>query len=66
MFTKLLKHEWLATRGSLGTLCLVSLAASLLGGLTMRYLVWASTAQGMENQFLGKASGWKPCIQDYF
>ena len=52
MFTKLLKHEWLATRGSLGTLCLVSLAASMLGGLTMRYLVWASTAQGMENQFL--------------
>ena len=52
MFAKLLKHEWRATRGSLGTLCLVSLAASLLGGLTMRYLVWASSAQGSENQFL--------------
>ena len=52
MFAKLLKYEWRATRGSLGTLCLVNLAASLLGGLTMRYLVWASSAQGSENQFL--------------
>ena len=45
MFTKLLKHEWRATRGMLGTLCLICLGASLLGGLTMRYLMWASTAQ---------------------
>ena len=45
MFTKLLKHEWRATRGMLGTLCLVCLGASLLGGLTMRYLMWTSTAQ---------------------
>lgn len=43
MFTKLLKHEWRATRGMLGTLCLVCLGASLLGGLTMRYLMIAST-----------------------
>ena len=49
MFTKLLKHEWRATRGMLGTLCLVCLGASLLGGGTMRYLVWASTAQDMQH-----------------
>ena len=49
MFTKLLKHEWRATRGMLGTLCLVCLGASLLGGLNMRYLMWASTAQEMQH-----------------
>lgn len=49
MFTKLLKHEWRATRGMLGTLCLICLGASLLGGLTMRYLVWASTVQEHQN-----------------
>ena len=49
MFTKLLKHEWRATRGMLGTLCLVCLGASLLGGLTMRYLMWTSTAQEMQH-----------------
>ena len=42
MFTKLLKHEWRATRGMLGTLCLVCLGASLLGGGTMRYLIGAT------------------------
>ena len=42
MFTKLLKHEWRATRGMLGTLCLVCLGASLLGGGTMRYLISAT------------------------
>ena len=42
MFTKLLKHEWRATRGMLGTLCLVCLGAGLLGGGTMRYLIGAT------------------------
>ena len=49
MFTKLLKHEWRATRGMLGTLCLVCLGASLLGGLTMRYLMLASTQNAEHN-----------------
>ena len=39
MFAKLLKHEWRATRGVLGLLCLISLSAALLGGGAMRYLV---------------------------
>lgn len=39
MFTKLLKYEWRATRELLGILCLVCLGASVLGGLTMRYLM---------------------------
>ena len=49
MFTKLLKHEWRATRGMLGTLCLVCLGASLLGGLTMRYLMIASYQDAQQN-----------------
>lgn len=49
MFTKLLKHEWRATRGMLGTLCLVCLGASLLGGGTMRYLMIASTQDAEHN-----------------
>ncbi|MCI7640439.1 MAG: hypothetical protein MSS60_11545 [Clostridiales bacterium] len=49
MFTKLLKHEWRATRGMLGTLCLVCLGASLLGGGTMRYLMIASTQDAQQN-----------------
>ena len=49
MFTKLLKHEWRATRGMLGTLCLICLGASLLGGLTMRYLTIASTQDAHHN-----------------
>ena len=49
MFTKLLKHEWRATRGMLGTLCLVCLGASLLGGGTMRYLMIASTQNTQQN-----------------
>lgn len=49
MFTKLLKHEWRATRGMLGTLCLVCLGASLLGGLTMRYLITASYQDAQHN-----------------
>ena len=49
MFTKLLKHEWRATRGMLGTLCLVCLGASLLGGGTMRYLMIASAQGDQQN-----------------
>ncbi len=52
MFTKLLKHEWRATRGTLGILCMVSLGAGLLGGLTMRYLIWASTVQEMSQDLI--------------
>ena len=49
MFTKLLKHEWRATRGMLGTLCLICLGASLLGGGTMRYLITASYADAQHH-----------------
>ena len=49
MFTKLLKHEWRATRGMLGTLCLICLGASLLGGCTMRYLMIASSQDAQQN-----------------
>ena len=49
MFTKLLKHERRATRGMLGTLCLVCLGASLLGGGTMRYLMIASSQDAQQN-----------------
>lgn len=49
MFTKLLKHEWRATRGMLGTLCLVCLGACLLGGGTMRYLITASYADAQHH-----------------
>lgn len=52
MFTKLLKHEWRATRGMLGTLCLICLGASLLGGGTMRYLITASYADAQHNAIL--------------
>ena len=52
MFTKLLKHEWRATRGMLGTLCLVCLGASLLGGGTMRYLVQVSAQDTHQNVFV--------------
>lgn len=49
MFAKLLKHEWRSTRGSLGILCLICLGASLMGGLTMRYLIGASEQQTEHN-----------------
>lgn len=49
MFTKLLKHEWRATREMLGTLCLICLGASLLGGGTMRYLISASYQDAEQN-----------------
>ena len=52
MFTKLLKHEWRATRGMLGTLCLVCLGASVLGGGTMRYLVQVSAQDTHQNVFV--------------
>lgn len=52
MFTKLLKHEWRATRGTLGILCLVCLGAGLLGGLTMRYLIWVDTAREMQHDVI--------------
>lgn len=48
MFTKLLKHEWRATRGMLGTLCLVCLGAGLLGGGTMRYLMIAAQQSAID------------------
>lgn len=49
MFAKLLKHEWRATRGTLGLLCLISLGASMMGGMTMRYLIGASEQQTQQN-----------------
>ena len=52
MFTKLLKHEWRSTRGTLGLLCLISLGASLMGGLTMRYLIGASEQHTQHNLIL--------------
>ena len=42
MFTKLLKQNWRARWGVLGILCLICLSAAVLGGGSMRYLVWAS------------------------
>ena len=42
MFTKLLKQDWRARWGVLGILCLICLSAAVLGGGSMRYLVWAS------------------------
>ena len=46
MFAKLLKHEWRSTREMLGILSLISLGASLLGGLTMCYLFYVSSHDG--------------------
>ena len=43
MFAKLMKHEWRATRGVLGLICLICASAAVLGGLSMRYLTWIST-----------------------
>ena len=39
MFAKLLKYEWKATWHYIGILCLGAVAASLMGGGAMRYLV---------------------------
>lgn len=52
MFAKLLKHEWRSTREMLGILCLISLGASLLGGLTMCYLFYSSTHTDVGNDIL--------------
>lgn len=52
MFAKLLKHEWRSTREMLGILCLISLGASLLGGLTMCYLFYVSSHDGGGNDAL--------------
>ena len=43
MFAKLIKHEWRASRGALGLICLICLIGALLGGSSMRYLVWVSS-----------------------
>lgn len=52
MFAKLLKHEWRSTREMLGILSLISLGASLLGGLTMCYLFYVSSHDGGGNEAL--------------
>lgn len=39
MFTKLLKHEWRATRGILGLLCIIVLIAGITIGCTMYIMV---------------------------
>lgn len=41
MFTKLLKHEFRATRNAMGLLCLTALGCGLLAGLDWGYLFWA-------------------------
>lgn len=56
MFAKLLKHEWRSTRGMLGILSLIALGASLLGGLTMCYLFYASTHTDVGNDTLAIVS----------
>ena len=42
MFTKLLKHEWRATRGILALLCIIVLIAGITIGCTMQIMVNAS------------------------
>ena len=49
MFAKLLKYEWRATRGFLGLLSLICLSAALVGGVSMRYLVWVSELDTQED-----------------
>ena len=39
MFTKLLRHEWRATRGILGLLCIIVLIAGITIGCTMYIMV---------------------------
>ena len=41
MFTKLLKHEWRATKGVLALLCVIILIAGITIGSTMHYMAWA-------------------------
>lgn len=40
MFTKLLKHEWRATKGILALLCVIVLIAGITIGSVMHYIVW--------------------------
>lgn len=40
MFTKLLKHEWRATKGILALLCVIVLIAGITIGSTMHYIIW--------------------------
>lgn len=40
MFTKLLKHEWRATKGILALLCVIVLIAGITIGCTMHYIIW--------------------------
>ena len=40
MFTKLLKHEWRATKGILALLCIIVLIAGITIGCTMHYIIW--------------------------
>ena len=42
MFTKLLKHEWQATRGIIGLLCVIILIAGITIGITMYTMISAS------------------------
>lgn len=42
MFTKLLKHEWRATRGVIGLLCVIILIAGITIGSTMYLMISAS------------------------
>lgn len=41
MFRKLLKHEFRATRGILGIACAAAIGSALLGGGSLRYLIYA-------------------------
>ena len=40
MFAKLLKHEWQATRGVIGLLCVIILVCGLMIGCSAHYLIW--------------------------
>ena len=41
MFTKLLKHEWRATKGIIALLCVIILIAGIAIGGVMHYMIWA-------------------------
>ncbi|MGM9590795.1 MAG: hypothetical protein ACI3V0_11595 [Faecousia sp.] len=47
MFTKLLKHEWRATRGVIGLLCVIILISGLTIGGIMHYMVKADNTDGV-------------------
>ena len=48
MYRKLVKHDWRSTRGVLGLMCLTSLGAALLGGLSMRGMILMEEAENFE------------------